>query len=280
MKFFLIDDDMGVIQTLKNIIESSDLGDVVGYTTDSTSAASEVLSSKPDIVLVDFLMPEKDGLTVIEEISRYSHGQRFIMISQISDQQLISDAYSYGIEFFIHKPINVIEVKSVIEKVREAVRMEGLLKKIKTIMGDEPLEEPSRSRASIETPMDVCKKILNELGMIGEKGSNDILGIMEFLISNSSEYDKNTISDYGKKIDVSEKVIRQRIRRALKKGMTNLASLGLEDYANPTFEAYSNTLFDFSQIRVEMDALRGKRNGTAKVNVDKFIPTLFLYFDH
>lgn len=281
MKFYIIDDDMGIVQNLKNIIVSADLGEVIGYTQNPDMAITEIAKLQPDITLVDFLMPGKDGLSVIEEVKHISSGTKFIMISQISDKQLISDAYSCGVEFFIQKPINIIEVKSVVEKVIESIRMQSLLKSIKNIMNTQPhtLQQEHEKQDMVSQSLENCRKILNELGIIGEKGSNDILGLVQYVLVSRKEYDKNTVSLYGQTVDTSEKIIRQRIRRALKKGMENIASLGVEDYCNPTFEAYANTLFDFAQVRMEMDLLRGKSSVGAKINVDKFISTLFLYLE-
>lgn len=45
------------------------------------------------------------------------------MISQVAAKELIGKAYDAGIEFFISKPINIIEVKSVIRNVVSRSRM-------------------------------------------------------------------------------------------------------------------------------------------------------------
>ena len=44
------------------------------------------------------------------------------MISQVAAKELIGKAYDAGIEFFISKPINIIEVKSVIRNVDEQIK--------------------------------------------------------------------------------------------------------------------------------------------------------------
>ncbi len=80
---------------------------------------------KPDIVIVDLLMPRKDGLTLVREYkSKYPHIQ-YIMLSQVSSKDMIAKAYENGIEFYISKPINAVEVKSVLKKVINS----GIMKK-------------------------------------------------------------------------------------------------------------------------------------------------------
>lgn len=47
------------------------------------------------------------------------------MISQVSDTDLITEAYNLGIEFFINKPINIIEVEKVANKVAQKLSWKG-----------------------------------------------------------------------------------------------------------------------------------------------------------
>lgn len=46
------------------------------------------------------------------------------MISQVKDNDLRQEAYKAGIEFFINKPINIIEVKSVVKRVTDTIEMQ------------------------------------------------------------------------------------------------------------------------------------------------------------
>jgi len=55
--------------------------------------------------------------------------------------------------------------------------------------------------------------------------------------------------------------------------------LGIEDFMNETFTAYSSTLFPFEEIRAEMDHIRGKRRYGGKVSIKKFIDSLMLAVD-
>ncbi len=56
--------------------------------------------------------------------------------------------------------------------------------------------------------------------------------------------------------------------------MTNLANLGLEDYGNPVFEEYSNTLYQFAQVRQEMNCIRGQSDRHGIVKTRKFLTAL------
>ena len=73
------------------------------------------------------------------------------------------------------------------------------------------------------------------------------------------------------------KTMEQRIRRAAAIGMINIANLGIEDYMNETFIEYSNGLYNFEQIKQEMDYIRKKSKKRGAVNIKKFIDNMLYY---
>jgi two-component system response regulator YcbB len=68
----------------------------------------------------------------------------------------------------------------------------------------------------------------------------------------------------------------QRLRRAINRGLINLANVGIEDYMNENFMRFSSTLYDFENVKAEMDFIRGKRDSGGKISVRKFIDNLIL----
>lgn len=74
-------------------------------------------------------MPFKDGIETIYDIKPIFEGE-IVIIPQIESKELIAQAYSYGVEYYITKPINKIEVLSVIKKVIERINLEESLHNI------------------------------------------------------------------------------------------------------------------------------------------------------
>ena len=75
------------------------------------------------------------------------------------------------------------------------------------------------------------------------------------------------------------KAVEQRIRRTIQQVLEHLASLGLTDYANPTFEYYSSKLFDYTQVRMKMLELEGKVHNNSshtRINIKKFIHAILM----
>lgn len=279
MKFYILDDLLASVKVLENIIETADLGEVVGTSTDSEKAVSDILAKNPDIVLVDLLMPKKDGITVVNEISKVNNSISFIMVSQVADKAMIEEAYHSGIEFFITKPNNRIEIEKVIKNVIEKRNMASALEGIRNLMGtsDAAAQQPSSPISETETIIGKAKRILGSIGMLGESGTKDIMAVVEMLLLAGEPYNgKETLDKYAESLESDPKVVKQRIRRAIKKGLTNLASLGIEDYYNDSFSEYSHTLFNFDAVRSEMDLIRGKSAYGGSPSIDKFFEGLEL----
>lgn len=274
MKYYILDDVIGTVKTLENIIVSRKLGTVVGSETDPEAAIGQILAAAPDIVLIDLLMSKKDGISVVKEINRQKPNISFVMISKITNKEVISEAYNAGIEFFINKPINIIEVETILTKISEKLKMEGLLQNIKGIVSDADLNDINQTS---EDPLKEVKLFLSYLSMLGEKGTKDILTVCEIFIKEDLEYCKENFEIACNRIGDTPKNVDQRIRRAIKKGLTNVAHLALEDYGNSIFQDYSGYVFDYKNVKEEMDHIRGTGTGGGSVNIGKFISGLLQY---
>lgn len=278
MEIYIVEDDMSVISVLQDIIEDNDLGTVCGTSEGQPADVDDILAKNPDMVLIDFLMPEKDGVQVMRELWERGCKAKCIMISQVAAKELIGKAYDAGVEFFISKPINIIEVKSVIRNVDEQIKNEKTLTNIKKMFMAEIADMPKEKKKDDGYGRKVLY-ILNRLGMSGEKGGDDILRICEYLHNNGRPISQVSIGQLCELLSDAPKNMEQRVRRAIAVGMSNLAHLGIEDFMNETFTAYSSTLFPFEEIRAEMDHIRGKRRYGGKVSIKKFIDSLMLAVD-
>lgn len=279
MKIYIIDDDITVIKMLENIIEDYDLGKMCGYSLSSLNSIKEINMIEPDIILVDLLMPEKDGISLIKELSSINKDFKFIMISHVTSKDLIEKAYTSGVEFFINKPINVIEVKTVISNVIEKIKFEETLQNIKNMFAGEKKETKIILEDNTNLKIKKIQLILNKLGMSGEKGATDIINVCKFLIDNKLNIQDISFVELGTALNSNSKTLEQRIRRAIVKGLSNIAHLGIEDYMNDTFTMYSSRLFNFEEVKAEMDFIRGKKMHSGKINIKKFIDGMMVVIE-
>lgn len=296
ISFGIIDDDPVCRRMLENIIEENHLGAVVINRSSGDDVIDDILDTKPQVVLIDLLMPEIDGITLIAKLKKQGYTGNFIMISQIDNKTMVAEAYKNGIEFFIHKPINRIEVTTVIENVKAKYKLTRSLDEIRKSLSNldmltaspPSLHQSGNERHSIRH---VAQHILMDIGLLGESGSNDMLTAIELLVD--KEYDIHefpSLKELYKMIAMKEneaksetevnreiKAIEQRIRRAVLVALTNMASIGLTDYAHPKFEYYAPLFFDFNDVRTKMKELeKEETKSKVKINVKKFLHVLYL----
>lgn len=300
VNFFIVDDTATIRRMLSNIIEEEEMGTIVGEAVDGLEVYPHTLASQNvDILLIDLLMPGRDGIETIREIAPFFHG-KIIMISQVETKDMVSEAYSLGVDHYITKPINRLEVVSVLKKVRDYRLLEKSLHDIQNSLSFLTTRTQNQlpkngHRSNQTTIISSAKLIFLELGIIGKSGEKDLLDLLAVL----HQLDQQKVREipplkdlYGRAIEIrfgstvspqengkEVKASEQRIRRTIQQVLEHIASLGLTDYANPTFEHYSSKLFDYSQVRMKMLELEGKlSNGTTntRINIKKFIQVLYM----
>ena len=270
MRIYIIEDDLSVISVLEDIVERSQLGTVCGDCGGVEPDLKAILALAPDLILVDLLMPGSDGIQVVRALKAQGCRSKFIMISQVSAKELVAKAYLAGVDFFISKPINLIEVRQVIGAVGRQLENERALHTIRSVFTE---QNQAPSPKDFEVQRRRIQYDLSQLGMAGEKGVQDIEEMCLYLLEHGERASQIGVGALCAQLSDSPKSMEQRARRTVERGLSHIASLGLEDYGSESFTRYSSVLFSFPEVRAEMDRMRGKGRG-GKVNLKKFLDGL------
>lgn len=269
MKFYIVDDDPSIPMILQQILERDPHNDVVGTATDAKMALADLMLTDIDIVLVDLLMPTISGTKLVRELKKAKPNLKFIMISQVRDSDLRAEAYQAGIEFFIDKPINLIEVKTVVQKVVQNIQMNAKLANIQTLVGGGVVNSAPQVNQH-EKQKDQILAILRYLGITSESGSSDILSVCQLMLDQGVSFKEIDFNQAYAIDDHEKKILFQRIRRAIKAGLTNLATLYLDDMGDEIMVEYANALYEYKNVRNEMAFHQGKRQSGGKVSLQHF----------
>lgn len=283
MKFYFVDDDKNIRTILKILVTERNLGECCGSSGNGDDALEDVAALHPDIIIVDLLMPDMDGISFVEKARKISPESACIMLSQVASKDLIAKAYESGIEFFIQKPLNAIEVESVIRNVLKTLSMHRTIGKVQSLFETEFSENGRQSdnpSPQSENFQSRLTKVLQKLGIIGELGSKDIITLITWLHDRSETLEQQTLGRLLSQFSENPKSVEQRIRRAASTGLVNLAHLGLEDYSNDVFTEFSNTLYNFEQVRREMDYIRRKSDKHGNVKIRSFLNALLSYCEN
>ncbi|MGG4451405.1 response regulator [Brevibacillus porteri] len=299
IRFFLIEDDAVVRRMLERIIQDSGLGEIVGQASDGSHVSIDQLYGV-DVILIDLLMPGLDGIQTIKKLQADGFAGRFIMVSQVENKEMIGEAYLQGIDTFIQKPINRLEVMAVLKRVSDYLSLEASLQTIRKslqildVKAKEPHTGGLKNQSSDQDNLaQKARKLLLQLGIASEAGAPDLLLIMEWLVQDERQGDKlhelqlkelytqillkvhTSLNEHG--ITKEVRAMEQRIRRMVLQAFTHLSSLGLTDYANPTFEHFAPRLFDFQEIRQRMQELEaGEKTTKCRISVKKFLSVFYM----
>ena len=296
MRFFITDDDYAIRSILNQIIEDEDLGEVVEEAEDGYLLEGHILNFQQiDILFIDLLMPIRDGIETIRHLKGIFSG-KIIMISQVESKDLIGEAYSLGIDYYITKPINRMEVLTVIRKVIERIYLERSINNIQASLNSlVNLAQPKVDTFNEKSILKVGEFLLSELGIMGENGHKDLIEILQYLFENENAYtfeqqfptlkdifegiSKKKLGPSAVQADINReiKASEQRIRRAINHSLNYFASLGLTDFSNQKFENYASKYFEFTVISQKMKELKNaKRSLTpTRVNTKKFIQVFY-----
>jgi two-component system response regulator AtoC len=111
----LVDDEPGMLRYIKTLLEVDD------YKVATASTGEEALELvqkglRPDLVLLDLLMPGIDGLETLEQLRQLQPGAKVVMLSCVSDTRKVVQAIRLGAHDYITKPFQKAELDAVIDQ--------------------------------------------------------------------------------------------------------------------------------------------------------------------
>ena len=112
----VVDDTANVVRVLSDLLESRGVS-VVGTAFDGKEAVEIYKKTKPDVVLLDVIMPNYDGIYALKEIRKIDNKANVIMVTadlKKETAQILTDLEASAI---IYKPFDSVEMIKIIEKV-------------------------------------------------------------------------------------------------------------------------------------------------------------------
>lgn len=120
LKIMVVDDNKEFVKLLTMFVDSQKDMEVVGNLNDGNSVVTKIKEWKPDVLLLDIIMPEKDGLAVLEELedSVFEKKPFIVMMSAIGQEKITQKALSLGAMYYVIKPF---DLETLIGRLRELV---------------------------------------------------------------------------------------------------------------------------------------------------------------
>ncbi len=105
LNIVLADKDGFYLQKLKTSLERKGRLQVVGLADNGIQAMELIRRTKPDVVVMDILLGERDGFWVLEQMQKEGVATVSIMVSAIVAERMVRQAMQLGASYFMAKPI-------------------------------------------------------------------------------------------------------------------------------------------------------------------------------
>lgn len=105
----IVDDNPIILNTLDEVISSEAGLSVIGRADNGKDAIDMIKDTQPDVVLLDLVMPQMDGITVVENIKKKTSmlkNPAFIILSAVGGEQMTEEAFQAGANYFLMKPFD------------------------------------------------------------------------------------------------------------------------------------------------------------------------------
>ena len=116
-KNILVVDDAAFMRMMIKDILSKNGYTVAGEAENGAKAVEKYNALKPDLVLMDITMPDKDGIQALKEIKSADPGAKVIMCSAMGQQAMVIESIQAGAKDFIVKPFQPDRVLEAVKKV-------------------------------------------------------------------------------------------------------------------------------------------------------------------
>ncbi len=124
IRVLLADDHSVTREGLRSILAGSEEFEVVGVAMDGVEAVKAASELSPDLIVMDVMMPRKDGVEACREIMESRPETRVIMLTASTEANAVIDAVAAGAASYLQK---VADMDQVLDMMREAATGEGHL---------------------------------------------------------------------------------------------------------------------------------------------------------
>lgn len=124
IKLLIVDDHKVVRSGVKALIATESELEVIGEAADGREAVTKVKAGNPDVVLMDLVMPEMDGVEATEAITEDEQELKILILTSFSEEERIIQAIKAGASGYLIKDASPDEL---VEAIKNVYRGESTL---------------------------------------------------------------------------------------------------------------------------------------------------------
>ena len=109
----IIDDNVNLVEMIKEYFSSHEIISIVDWAYDGVEGIKLIDEKRDnyDIIILDLIMPNKDGMYVLEEMRKRGIDKKVIVATSYNTSEVIRDVSEYGVNYFILKPFELSDLE-------------------------------------------------------------------------------------------------------------------------------------------------------------------------
>ncbi|MEX2243884.1 MAG: response regulator [Fimbriimonadaceae bacterium] len=119
LKILVCDDERHIVRLIQVNLERQGWAVVTAY--DGKEGLEKVKSEKPDLLVLDVMMPYMDGFEVLKSIRKDPEMEKLpvIMLTAKAQDKDVFEGYHYGADMYLTKPFNPRELVSFVKRIAQ-----------------------------------------------------------------------------------------------------------------------------------------------------------------
>jgi len=178
MKILIVDDEELLVKGIRFNLQNEGYEIITGF--NGLEAVEMARENAPDLIILDVMMPEMDGMTACARIREFSNVPIILLTAKTQDMDKLM-GFEHGADDYVTKPFNILELKA---RVRALLRRAGT-KEEKTV--------PTLAIGSISLDLNARNAYRN--GVLADLTAKEF-DVIEFLMRNPNRvYSREALLD-------------------------------------------------------------------------------------
>jgi len=113
IRILMIDDNVNLIEMVREYFKDHNKIELTIESHDGEDGLNKILNSAGnyDVILLDLIMPVKDGLYVLEELKKRGIEKNIIVETSYNEPKIIRKVSEYGVNYYVLKPFNLSDLE-------------------------------------------------------------------------------------------------------------------------------------------------------------------------
>lgn len=160
----IADDNKDFANLISKFLGTQEDMEVIGIANDGKEAVDLIISKQPDVALLDIIMPQLDGIGVLEKLSSATLSKKpfYIMLSAVGQDTITQKAIMMGAEYYIVKPFDLETLAKRIREVKNGVVIPSGTNMVREVKSPYITVNSERSPQNLEAQI---TNVIHEVGV-------------------------------------------------------------------------------------------------------------------